>query len=69
MGYGRIAMNQSALMKACDTFARVARIIDKLPNKEFNDETPLREMWPGIWPTVGDIRRLRTEMVKFGWKP
>jgi len=61
--------NAKSLLKLCDPFGRVANIIDSLPSRLDNDETPLRELLPGIWPTLGDLRRLRDEMKKQGWRP
>lgn len=53
------------LTDACDPFARVANIIDAA--QDVSDDTPLRDVLPGIWPTVGDVRKLRDAMVKRGW--
>lgn len=58
-------MATTDLFDACDTFARAANIIDALP--KMSAETPLREVLPGIWPTVGEIRKLRDAMVDLGW--
>lgn len=56
------------LIEAAAPFVRVANIVDALP--EWTEEhLPLRGFMPGIWPTVGDIRRLRDELVRLGWKP
>lgn len=55
---------QQALFDACDTFARAANIIEPFA---LDSETPLREHLPGIWPTVGDIGKLRDAMVALGW--
>lgn len=60
-------MAKKDLMEFCDPFARAANIIDALPRR-LPEDTPLREVLPGIWPTVGDIRRLRDEMKQLGWK-
>lgn len=56
------------LLAACDTFARVANVIDALPDR-LPDDRPLRDVMPGAWPTVGDVRKLRDAMVKVGWQP
>lgn len=55
------------LVPLCATFARVANIVDKLPELP-SDDTPLREFIPGIWPTIGDVRRIRDELKRLGWK-
>lgn len=61
-------LEQSRLMAACAPFARVADLIDRLP--EWTDgDIGLRGFMPGIWPTVADVRKLRDEMVRIGWKP
>jgi hypothetical protein len=62
-------MKKDQMFEVCDTFARAANIIDGARGSDLSDETPLRELLPGIWPTIGDLRRLRNEMVKLGWKP
>lgn len=54
------------LFDLCDPLARVANIVDALPNRK-PDDLPLRECLPGIWPTLGDIRKIRDEMVRRGW--
>lgn len=56
------------LMACCETLARATNVIDVLPNR-MPDDTPLRDALPGIWPTVGDARAIRDEMVRLGWKP
>ncbi len=57
-----------ALMATAIPFARVANIIDTLP--EWTDaDLPLRGFMPSAWPTVGDARKLRDELVRLGWKP
>lgn len=55
------------LLNACDPFARVAEIIDALPTR-CPDDTPLADVIPGAWPTVGEARALRDAAVKAGWK-
>ena len=52
------------LFDACDTFARAANILEGLA---LDSETPLCEVLPSIWPTVGNIGKLRDEMVALGW--
>lgn len=59
-------MTKTKLFDLCDPFARAANIIDGAGTA--TDNTPLRDVLPGIWPTVGDLRRLRDEMVAKGWK-
>lgn len=58
------------LLKACDTFGRACRIIDALPpgHERMNSDL-LRNVLPGIWPTVGDLRKLRKAMEDAGWDP
>lgn len=43
------------LEKALEPFERVASIIEPL---NISDEKPLRDVIPGVWPTIGDLRRL-----------
>lgn len=44
---------------AVQTFSRVLSIHDALPARfKPSDETPLREILPGVWPTVADLRSL-----------
>lgn len=44
---------------AFDPFRRLLAITDALlPDFMPNDETPLRDVTPGVWPTLGDLRRL-----------
>lgn len=38
-------------------FNNLLRIIDALPIKK-PDDTPLRELMPGAWPTLGNLRAL-----------
>ena len=57
-------MKNARIIDVCDPFARAANIIDPLG---LDDDIPLREVLPGIWPTVGDLRKLRDELVKLGW--
>ena len=45
-----------AVARALDPFARLARIMDALTHR-LSDDTPLREIAPGIWPTLGDCRK------------
>lgn len=59
------------LLRAGDPFARVANIIDAEPPagiNRFPDDTPLRNVIPGAWPTVGDLRKLRDALVAAGWR-
>ena len=63
-----MAKRGEGLMAACDTFARAANVIDALPDR-LSDDEPLRDVIPGIWPTLGDLRRLRDELVACGWQP
>lgn len=40
-------------------FVRLLAITDALPPEYMpNDETPLRDVTPGIWPTLGELRQL-----------
>lgn len=56
------------LLKACDTFGRACKIMERLPfEHQPDDRTGLRSTLPGVWPTVGELRALRTEMEKLGW--
>ena len=45
------------LKLAVDPFRRVLNIIDAHPIKFLND-VPLRDLLPGEWPTLGDLRKL-----------
>jgi hypothetical protein len=67
----RIARHaKAAVILATIPFARLANIIDALPTaKMIRDDEPVRDYVPGAWPTVGDARRLRDELVRLGWKP
>ena len=45
-------------------FARIIAVNEALPDDYFDkitDETPLRELMAGVWPTWGDLRRLVQE--------
>lgn len=55
------------LFDACDPFARAASIIGGLPGSSPSDDTPLIEVLPGIWPTVGDLRGVLQAMKALGW--
>ncbi len=47
----------SVLLAAADPFIRVVAIIDSLPPGHLpSDETPLRDVLPGVWPTLGELR-------------
>lgn len=62
------SIRQKDLLDACDPFARVANIIDALPEKyRLADNTALHDYVPGAWPTIGDIRRVRDALVAIGW--
>lgn len=63
-----MAKRGDGLVTACDTFARVANVIDAVPDR-LPDDKPLRDVLPGVWPTVGDVRRVRDELVAMGWRP
>jgi len=59
-----------AFLQFAGKFARIANIVDALPPAHYqSDATPLIKVMPGTWPTVGDARRLRDELVRLGWKP
>jgi hypothetical protein len=59
-----------ALIEAAEPFARVARVIDALPREmPLSADTPLRDVMLGVWPTLGDVRKLHTCMIALGWKP
>ena len=48
------------LFEAGKPFVSVANIIDALPDSHHvSDATPLRDVLPGVWPTVGELRKLR----------
>lgn len=65
----KLFYEQSAsIAAAAAPFARIANILDELGDTTSESSTPLRNAVPGIWPTVGDIRRLRDELVRMGWK-
>lgn len=60
----------AAFLQFAEPFARIANLIDVLPAaKMIRDDEPVRGYVPGAWPTVGDARRLRDELVRLGWKP
>lgn len=67
---GEAVKETRALIEAAAPFARVANLLDALPpGHAALYTTPLRDVLPGAWPTVGDVRRLRDELVRLGWKP
>ena len=46
------------LREALEPFLSVAAILDALPPGYIvDDDEPLRKHLPGVWPTVGDLRR------------
>lgn len=59
----------ASIAAAAAPFARIANILDELGDTTLEHTTPLRNVVPGTWPTVGDIRRLRDVLVRMGWKP
>lgn len=59
------------LLRVLDPFARVVEIQKRLPNPFHDntlDDTPLRDVLPGSWPTMKDIRALHAFAVAHGWK-
>lgn len=48
---------------SADAFKSLCRVIDALPDR-IPDDRPLRDAMPGIWPTVGDLRKLCAELEK-----
>jgi hypothetical protein len=46
---------------------RVVNVVDALP-RDFGgrptDDTPLRDVLPGAWPTLGDLRKLADKHFK-----
>lgn len=59
------------LLRVLDPFARVVEIQKALPNPFHDntlDTTPLRDVLPGSWPTMKDIRALHEFAVAHGWK-
>lgn len=51
----------SKLFDAHATFQSLCKVLDALPTR-LPDETSLRDVMPGVWPTVGDLRKLCGEM-------
>lgn len=47
----------ATMREAVDPFIRAANILEPLG---LSDDKPLRECLPGVWPTVGDLRKART---------
>ena len=46
---------------------RMLNIVDALPPGHLpNDDTPLREVLPGAWPTLGDLRGLAAFVQRHG---
>jgi hypothetical protein len=44
---------------ALQPFSRVLAVHDALPARfKPSDETPLCEIFPGVWPTISDLRAL-----------
>lgn len=58
----------ATLIEAAAPFARVAVFIDRLPDRR-DDLDSFRHYCSEAWPTVGDVRKLRNELVRLGWKP
>lgn len=58
----------AALITAAAPFARVANVLDALGTISPTADCPLRDVMPAAWPTVGDARKLRDELVRLGWK-
>lgn len=42
---------------AIKPFERLLGVLEALPNR-LDDGIPLRDVIPGLWPTVGDLREL-----------
>jgi hypothetical protein len=55
---------KNPILNVMDTFARAYSI-----NKDLNisDETPLRDILPGVWPTFGELRELYIVASLMGW--
>lgn len=54
-----MTIDHEKLHIALQPFSRVLAIHDALPaDWRPSDETPLRDILPGIWPTVSDLRML-----------
>ncbi len=51
----------AAEREALDPFRRALAVIDALPPEYRSDEHSLRSHLPGVWPTVGDLRRLLSQ--------
>lgn len=52
-------MTQRTTKTAGDPFRRVLGVIDALPSGvRPADGTPLRDVIPGTWPTLGELRAL-----------
>jgi hypothetical protein len=48
------------LLPGHDAFHRLGNVLDALPTR-LDDGRPLRDVMPGAWPTVGDLRKLCAE--------
>lgn len=72
MASNDLRVNKKELLAVLDPFARVMVINARLPSEYATallDEEPLRDLLPGSWPTVADLRRLHVFAVKHGWRP
>lgn len=61
-----MAKKADPLLEACKAFAAAANVIDALPTR-IDDTRPLRDVLPGAWPTVGDLRLIRDHLVASGF--
>jgi hypothetical protein len=58
------AVVSSALLAAADPFIRIVAMSDGLPPHLKTDDCPLARHIPGLWPTLGELRKLVSEIQK-----
>ncbi len=46
-----------------ESFRSLLDVLDALPER-LPDETPLADVIPGVWPTVGDLRQLMRDVAE-----
>jgi hypothetical protein len=54
-----VDVGSTRLLAAADPFIKVQHMLDSLPPaNRIPDDRPLSKCLPGIWPTMGDLRKL-----------
>ena len=57
-------MTLKPIVAAADPFIRIVAIADGLPPHLTTDDCPLARHIPGVWPTLGELRKLVAEIRK-----